>query len=62
VAASRGHQTVVQLLLAKGVIVDAESPYGKKALYEAAGKGYEKVVQLLLEKGPMSRRRIYKDG
>jgi ankyrin repeat protein len=48
-ASSKGHRTIVQLLLDKGVDLNAEGMY-RNALQAASSGGHEGIVQLLLEK------------
>ncbi|KAL7941233.1 hypothetical protein V8C42DRAFT_335705 [Trichoderma barbatum] len=50
-AAGRGHQTMVQLLLANGADVNLEDTYGGTALTKAAKTGQEGTAQLLLANG-----------
>jgi ankyrin repeat protein len=49
VAASRGHEGVVKILLARGADASAVTPNGHTPLMNAAGKGHTSVVALLLE-------------
>ncbi|KAI9782385.1 MAG: hypothetical protein M1839_005258 [Geoglossum umbratile] len=49
-AAWKGHETVVELLLAKAADVDSKDSSGRTSLLWAAGNGHEAVVKLLLEK------------
>ncbi len=51
VALHEGHETVVQLLLDKGVDVNAQGGQYGNALQAASSRGHEKVVQLLLDNG-----------
>ena len=50
-AAGAGHDQVVQLLLDKGVDVNAQSDTDKSALQEACINGYDQIVQMLLDRG-----------
>ena len=50
-ASSRGHETVVRLLLDAGVNVNAQSGFYGNALQVASEEGHEAVIRLLLEKG-----------
>ncbi|MCJ1261200.1 Ankyrin-2 [Lobaria immixta] len=50
-AAENGHETVVRLLLEKGVDFEAKNSFGLTALHLAAEGGHEAVTRLLLEKG-----------
>ncbi|WP_119153994.1 ankyrin repeat domain-containing protein [Caldimonas tepidiphila] len=56
-AASNGDPRIVELLLARGVRVDAESPNGTTPLMMAAGYGSESAVRLLLKAGAVPERR-----
>jgi ankyrin repeat protein len=51
VAAKRGHEVVIQLLLAVGADVNAKDSNSVTALHEAAEKGHEAVIKLLLAVG-----------
>lgn len=56
IAAERGHEAVVRLLLDEGVAkVHNSTKYGLTALYYAALSGYKEVVRLLIERGPILR-------
>jgi hypothetical protein len=50
-AAWRGHEAVVRLLLDRGADVDAKDEYGWTALRKVAVRGREAVVQQLLDRG-----------
>jgi ankyrin repeat protein len=50
-ASSKGHETVVQLLLENGQDTEAKDSNGKTALLLSSMYGHEAVVRLLLEKG-----------
>jgi hypothetical protein len=50
-AASKGHETIVKILLEKGATVDAEDFQNETPLLQAVTKGHEAVVKLLLENG-----------
>ena len=62
-AASEGHERVVQLLLErKDVKADAADGYGRTPLLCASGKGHSGVVKLLLEREDVSINRVDKNG
>jgi outer membrane protein assembly factor BamB len=48
-AAKKGDARAVEAVLARGVDVDAKTPYGATALFFAAGKGHVEVVKVLLK-------------
>jgi len=50
-AASRGHETVVERLIAYGADVHANTPGGWTALMSAASRGHETVAERLIECG-----------
>ena len=50
-AANRGHEAVVRLLLVKGADINAKDGIGLTVLMGAAIEGHEAIVRLLLEKG-----------
>jgi len=50
-AAKHGHISVVELLLSKGMDINAEGGTGLTALHYAAEKGHKDVVELLITKG-----------
>jgi ankyrin repeat protein len=50
-SADEGHETVVKVLVKKGVDINAKNRSGQTALHLAARKGHQVVVQLLLESG-----------
>ena len=50
-AAEKGHEATVRLLLEKGADVNAKDKRGRTALYQAADREHETIVRLLLEKG-----------
>lgn len=54
-AAVGGHETVVQLLLDRGVEIDQEGKPERNPLYAAAVRGHETVVHLLLKRGATIR-------
>ncbi|KAJ7790328.1 ankyrin repeat-containing domain protein [Mycena olivaceomarginata] len=49
--ASRAFTSTVQVLIEKGVIVNAQTKYGHSALWAASLKGHLDIVQVLIEKG-----------
>jgi len=51
VAASRGYEVMVQLLVNKGANIEATDKFGETALWKAASEGHENIVDLLLNKG-----------
>ena len=51
-AAEKGYEAVVKLLLKMGVEVDSKDNDARTPLWWAAGKGYEAVVKLLASKVP----------
>jgi len=51
VAASNGHERVVDLLLWRGAEINLQSSKGYTALMDAAGSRRERVVELLLRRG-----------
>jgi ankyrin repeat protein len=44
---------MVQLLVEKGVDIEARDKYGWTALHEAASSGHETTVRLLVEEGAL---------
>ncbi|KAK0952342.1 hypothetical protein LTR91_024451 [Friedmanniomyces endolithicus] len=50
-ASDGGHEKVVEMLLAKGVYVNAQGGYYGNALKVASAGGHEKVVEMLLARG-----------
>ncbi|KAJ1325965.1 ankyrin repeat domain-containing protein 50 [Microdochium nivale] len=50
-AASRGHESIVRLLLDQGADFEAKDSDGVTALMRAARNGHESVIRLLLDKG-----------
>jgi ankyrin repeat protein len=50
-AAQRGHETIVQLLLANGADVTAKDLSGRTALSVAAEEGHKTILQLLESAG-----------
>jgi len=50
-AAERGHEAVVKLLLEKGAALETKDKSGRTPLSLAARRSHEAVVKLLLEKG-----------
>jgi uncharacterized protein len=50
VAAAKGYESVVELLLGKEAKLDIDDLTGKEILF-AAEKGYAKIVEVLLKKG-----------
>lgn len=50
-AAERGHEKVVRLLLDQGANIDAWNKYGWTALHFAAENGHEAVARILLRRG-----------
>jgi ankyrin repeat protein len=50
-ASSRGHYSVVELLLAKGANVNAQDGYYGTALQAASRNGHKEIVQILLKNG-----------
>ncbi|KAK0302368.1 hypothetical protein LTR01_008795 [Friedmanniomyces endolithicus] len=50
-ASARGHEKVVEMLLAKGADVNAQGGHYGGALQTASARGNEKVVEMLLAKG-----------
>lgn len=51
VAACRGHEAIVRLLLAKGANIEARDKYGYTPLLLAAQQGHGAIVRLLLDRG-----------
>lgn len=51
VAASRGHEEVVNLLIEKGATIEAMDKFGSIPLHVAARRGHVEVVTLLLDRG-----------
>jgi uncharacterized protein len=50
-AATRGYESVVQMLLARGANVNATNKNGDTALHLAAQSGYDSIIRLLVAKG-----------
>lgn len=50
-AAEKGHVDFVELLLQKGVNIDARNPLGKTALFRAVERNHKDMVQLLIKAG-----------
>lgn len=50
-AAQRGHEAIVKLLLEKGAGLGARDDDAKALLFYAVGEGHEAIVKLLLENG-----------
>ncbi|RFU30044.1 hypothetical protein B7463_g6282, partial [Scytalidium lignicola] len=50
-AAKKGHKAIVQLLLEKGIALEAKDERDRTPLSWAASNGHKEIVQLLLEKG-----------
>eukprot|EP00947_MAST-08B_sp_MAST-8B-sp1_P002219 g2219.t1 len=63
IAASKGHDKVVSMLLEVGAKVDlATTDYNQTPLYIAAFRGYDKVVSVLIEEGKATVDLAAKDG